>query len=282
MSATLEPRVPKSGSSPRRRRLALDETRRRVLDSAIDRVFTERGGTGLEHVRLEDAVRDADVSRTAAYRCWPQREDFLADVLAALAEQALPIVSTRSARATEVVRAAVGDDPSTVRTVAGRRAALLRAVSASADDDLLADRDEDRRWRLYLTLAMAVPSLPDGPARDRVVAAVDRAERTVRARLAANYRRLFELFGFTSTVDYGELAGIGLALMRGYVVGGHAGAQAGRPGPGYALLADGAAAPSDTGEWDEARGRRLVAALAATDVFDGAPAGTGEDVGAGE
>ncbi|WP_148673215.1 hypothetical protein [Tsukamurella tyrosinosolvens] len=68
-------------------------------------------GTGLEHIRLEDVVRDADVSRTAAYRCWPQREDFLADVLAALAEPALPIASTRGARATTVVREAVGADP---------------------------------------------------------------------------------------------------------------------------------------------------------------------------
>lgn len=255
-----------------------------MLDSAVDRVFAERGGTGLEHVRLEDAVREADVSRTAAYRCWPQREDFLADVLAALAEQALPIASTRSARATGVVRGAVGDDPSTVRTVEGRRAALLRAVSASADDDLLADRQEDRRWRLYLTLAMAVPTLPDGPPRDRVVAAVDRAESTVRARLAENYQRLFELFGFTSTIGYEELAAIGLALMRGYVVGGHAGADAGRPGPGYALLADGAATPSDTGEWYAARGRRLLADLAAPDVFDGAGAVAGGDefVGGGE
>ncbi|KXO97675.1 hypothetical protein AXK60_21370 [Tsukamurella pseudospumae] len=221
-------------------------------------------------------VRDADVSRTAAYRCWPQREDFLADVLAALAEHALPTASTRGARATGVVRRAVGDDPSTLRMEAGRRAALLRAVSASADDDLLADRDEDRRWRLYLTLAMAVPSLPAGPQRDRVVAAVDRAERTVRARLAENYQRLFGLFGFTSTVGYGELAAIGLALMRGYVVGGHAGAGTGSPGTGYALLVDGAAAPSDPGEWDEARCRGLLDELDAPDLFVAEPVSGGE------
>lgn len=280
----MEPRVPKSGASPRRPRLALEETRRRVLERAVDRVFDGDGGNGLEHVRLEDAVRDADVSRTAAYRCWPQREDFVVDVLAALADQALPIASTRGARATAVVRRAVGDDAAVVRTVHGRRAALLRAVRASADDDLRADRDEDRRWRLYLTLALAVPTLPDGPQRSRVVEAVDRAERAVRTRLAANYRRLFELFGFTSTVGYDELAAIGLALMRGYVVGGQAGAGTGAPGLGYALLADGAATPSDTDEWDEARGRRLLAELAAPDVFDGTPEGAvgGGDVGGGE
>ncbi|MGX9296532.1 hypothetical protein [Tsukamurella paurometabola] len=270
MSDQLEPRVPKSGKTPRRPRLALGETRRRVLDSAVDRVLATGLGTGLEHVRLEDAVRDADVSRTAAYRCWPQRDDFLADVLAALAEHALPIASTRGARATAVLRGAVGTDPRALRTVADRRAALLRAVAASADDDLLADREEDRRWRLYLTLAMAVPSLPAGPQRDRVVAAVDRAEDAVVSRLEENYRRLFELFGFTSTVPFRELATVGLALMRGYVVGGHTGADAPRPGPGYALLAEGAATPSDHEDWDAQRGRRLLDLLAAGDVFGGA------------
>lgn len=248
----------------------MNETRRRVLEIAVDRVLIDGLGTGLEHVRLEDAVRDADVSRTAAYRCWPQREDFLADVLAALAEQALPIVSTRGARATTVVRGAVGDDPRALRTVEDRRAALLRGVTASADDDLLADREEDRRWRLYLTLALVVPSLPAGPHRDRVVAAVDGAEEAVLARLEENYCRLFELFGFTSVIGYRELATVGLALMRGYVVGGHTGAGPGRPGLGYALLADGAATPSDREEWDEERGRRVLDRLAGTDVFDGA------------
>ncbi|KXP01940.1 hypothetical protein AXK59_20885 [Tsukamurella tyrosinosolvens] len=265
----MEPRVPKSGTTPRRPRLALAETRRRVLDSAVERVVAEGLGTGLEHIRLEDAVRDADVSRTAAYRCWPQREDFLADVLAALAEPALPIASTRGARATTVVREAVGADPRSLRTVGDRRSALLRAVAASADDDLLADREEDRRWRLYLTLAMVVPSLPAGPQRDRVVAAVDRAEDAVVSRLEDDYRRLFELFGFSSIVEYRELATVGLALMRGYVVGGHTGAAPARPGLGYALLADGAATPSDGEDWDEERGRRVLDRLAAPDVFDG-------------
>ncbi len=251
-----------------------------MLDTAVDLVLDQGLGTGLEHVRLEDAVRDADVSRTAAYRCWPQREDFLADVLADLAERALPVASTRGARATAVVRRAVGDDPGALRTVDDRRAALLRAVTASSDDDLLADREETRRWRLYLALATAVSALPEGPQRDRVVAAVEGAERAVLDRLAANYRLLFELFGFTSTVDYRELARIGLALMRGYVLGGRTGAGSARPGQGYALIAGGAAAPSDTGEWDEGRARRVLDALAAPDLFAGVLDDDG--VGAGE
>ncbi len=270
MSPTLEPGVPKSKTTPSRRpRLALDETRRRVLAAAVDRVVAEGMGSGLEHVRLEDAVRAADVSRTAAYRCWPQREDFLADVLAALAEQALPLTATRGARATTVLRDTVGTDPRALRPVAGRRAALRRAVAASADDDIAADREEGRRWRLYLTLAIAVPSLPEGPGRDRVLAAVTSAEQAVLDRLEENYERLFGLFGFTSAVPYRELAAVGLALRRGSVIGGYTGAAAAPPGLGYALLADGAATPSGPGEWDDERTRTLLDRLAGSDVFGG-------------
>lgn len=250
--------------------MALEETRRRVLDAAIGRVVADEMNTGLEHVRLEDAVRDADVSRTAAYRCWPNREDFLADLMVALVPHALPIVSTRGARATAVVRRAVGDGAGDLRTVDGRRGVLRRVVSMSADDDLLADLDEHRRWRLYLTLAMAVPALPEGERHDRVAAAVAAGEETVLGRLEENYRRLLDLFGFTSQVPYRRLAEIGLAMMRGYVVGGHAGAGSVTPGEGYALLVDAAASPSDPSDWNEGRARQLLDALAGSDVFDGA------------
>ncbi|WP_148281428.1 hypothetical protein [Tsukamurella sp. 1534] len=274
MSQHSEPRVPESAGisgTPRSRRprLALQETRSRVLRASVDRVLADGMSTGLEHVRLEDAVRDADVSRTAAYRCWPQRDDFVADLLAALAEHALPVASTRGERATAVLRDAVGDDPRELRTVDGRRAALRRVVALSADDDLLADREESRRWRLFLTLALAVPALPEGERRDRVSAAVAAAEEAVLERLQANYRRLLEMFGFTAVVGYRELAGVGLALMRGYVVGGYAGTGSGTPGLAYALLVDGAAAPSDTSEWDGRRARALLDELAAPDAFAG-------------
>ncbi|GAA1482386.1 hypothetical protein GCM10009624_28260 [Gordonia sinesedis] len=238
-----------------------------MLDSAVDRVMADGIGAGLEHIRLEDAVRDADVSRTGAYRCWSNRDDFLADLLAALAEHALPIRSTRSARATEVIRDAVGRDTTELRTSAGRRAALRRAVLASANDDLLADRDERERWRLYLTLAMATPTL-DGAAHDHVATAVARAENAVLDRLANNYRRMFELFGFGSRVPFRELAGIGLALMRGYVIGDHAGSGVSGPGDAYALLVDAAATPEGPDDWDEARARTLLDDLARIDAFN--------------
>lgn len=282
VSQTLEPRVSKSGTSPRRPRLPREETRRRILEAARARVLSDGAGTGLENVRLEDAIRDADVSRTAAYRCWPGREDFLPDLLAALAEDALPVASTRNAQATALLRSVVGEDAARLRTVEMRRELLRQVVAAAADEDLRADREERGRWRLFLTLALAVPALPEGEARDRAAAAVAAAEETVLQRLEANYRRLLELFGFTAVdtdgaggTGYRRLARIGLALMRGYVVGNYAGSGDEAAGEAYVLLVDAATRPVDTADWDDERGRGVIAALAG-EVFEDPSVGAGE------
>lgn len=228
----------------------------------------DRGmSTGLDHVRLEDAIREADVSRTATYRCWPHRDDFVVDLLAALATHALPIASTRGDRATSVLRDVIEQDPASLRTVDGRRATLRRAVSATARDDLLADRDEGRRWRVYLGLALAIPALSDGESRARVSAAVAQAEAQVLDRLERNYRHLLGLFGFTATVDMRELAGIGLAVMRGLVVGSYAG-SATDAGAAYALLVDGTAVAVDSSNWGDERIRQLLDEVSGEDTFD--------------
>lgn len=270
----MEHRVPKlpeiSGTTPSRRpRLSLDETRRRVLSVAVDQVLRDGMASGLEHVRIEDAVRAANVSRTAAYRCWPQREDFLVDLLAELAAHALPVEGDRGPRATAVIREAIGDDPAVLRTVEGRRDALRRVVRASAEDDLAADGDEQRRWQLYLALALAVPTVPAGPGRERVATAVAEAENAVLDRLERSYRLLLELFGFAPRIEYRELARIGVALMRGSVIGEIAGeTTGGAVGTAFEIMIDGAVVASDSSDWEDDRARLVLDRLAAHDAFD--------------
>ena len=50
-------------------------------------------------------------------------------------------------------------DSERLTTVDGRRTVLLAAVRAAAEDDIAADREQFRRWRTYLALAMAVRDL---------------------------------------------------------------------------------------------------------------------------
>lgn len=211
-------------------------------------------------------MRDADVSRTAAYRCWPRRDDFVADLLADLAAVAVPVGGERGPQATAALRRVVTARPGRLRTVGGRREVLLEAVTAAAVDDLEAETAAG--WRMYLSLALALPALPAGDGRDRVVAAVAEAEDALLTRLERGYRAVLELLGFAPRAGYGALAGVANALFRGLVVGGQAGSDAGRAvAAAMAVLVDGGTEPVDDADWNEERIAVVVDAVAAEDVF---------------
>ena len=97
--------------------------------------FTE-DRAGLDHLSFEDAIREADVSRTAAYRCWPHKDAFLADLAVELAEQAIPATPTRGTRGTAMIRTIVTAHAGRVAVVSGtggtRIGFVLPAVSVPA------------------------------------------------------------------------------------------------------------------------------------------------------
>lgn len=278
MARKLEHEVPrlgeKSGESPtptRRPRLSLEQTRARVLEAAVARVLRDGLGSGLEHVRLEDAVRDADVSRTGSYRCWPRRDDFLLDVLCDLAIRAVPIDGRRGGAATASLRSVVTGAVADLATVDGRRTVLRDAVIAAACDELVADGEEIERWRLYLGLAMAAETLPAGEGRDRVREAVASAESRVLDRLVSNYRTLLGLFAFEPVVGYRELAEVVVAMMRGLAIGdmASAGSSAALVARSIGMLVDAGVRPADESVWDADSIGRLVDSVGVPDLFVG-------------
>ncbi|SDS21433.1 hypothetical protein SAMN04489812_1229 [Microlunatus soli] len=225
---------------------------------------------GLDHLSFEDAIRDADVSRTAAYRCWPHKDAFLADLAVALAEQAIPATPTRAAHGTAMIRAIVTEHADELATPEGRAAVLDRVVRQTAADDFDLDRAEVTRWQTYLAVVMSLQTMPAGPLRDRVAEAVSNADDRLLARLERSYQRIAEFFGFRAVTDYGTLAGIGVAVMRGLVIGDLA-----RPAtPGQDLSATAFAAliganiePSDTAHWDQETIDAKLAELAVDNIF---------------
>lgn len=64
------------------------ETERRMLTTAIALVHERGISTGLEALTFDEVVRNAGVSRTSAYRRWPQRHLFYSEVLFELASGA--------------------------------------------------------------------------------------------------------------------------------------------------------------------------------------------------
>lgn len=245
-----------------------------MLDAAIGSLRSDGLAVGLEQVSFEDAIRAADVSRTAAYRCWPNKNAFLADLAVELAEIAVPVVATRSGQATELIRSVVARNADRLTSPSDRAEILEEVVRVTATDDFNADRAETVRWRTYLALVMSVESLPAGDLRTKVAAAVARADDLLLDRLAGNYRELVEFFGFTARIDYRSLAAIGLAMMRGLVIGemvrpGTATDEhdEGIPAIAFAALVRSSVELNEAGPWDEATAAAKVARLRDVDLF---------------
>ena len=69
----------------RRRRLTDKQTEQRMLDAAVAMVSRSGLTLSFDNLSLEDVIRDAQVSRSAAYRRWPYKDLFFSDLLKTLA-----------------------------------------------------------------------------------------------------------------------------------------------------------------------------------------------------
>src|SRR5689334_20987803 len=69
----------------RRARLTNDQVARRMLDAAQSLVEETGLTVSLEHLSFEEVIQRARVSRSAAYRLWPYKDEFFVDLLCDLA-----------------------------------------------------------------------------------------------------------------------------------------------------------------------------------------------------
>ena len=95
-----------TGLGRRGRRLPDEELRRRMLRAAAAMVHRAGLTVSLDHISFEDVIRDADVSRSAAYRRWPYKDLFYGDLIEELAKEGAPpgIVQAEYALIRQVVR----------------------------------------------------------------------------------------------------------------------------------------------------------------------------------
>lgn len=173
----------------------------------------------LDHISFEDVIRDADVSRSAAYRRWPYKDLFYGDLIEELAKEGLPpgIVNAEYALIQQVVKEFPGelDTPAQrheLLTELFRRLALLdfRALAGSPE------------WQTYIALQAALSAIADAERRDRVRAALAAAEQERHARVAAAWELLASLFGYRIRPETGAsfdmLITLVDATLRGLII----------------------------------------------------------------
>ena len=192
-----------SDTPARRPRRTEAETRQRLLDLAMERLVDQGVGIGLDAIRMEKVIADAGVSRASAYRCWPHRDDFLADALVHTIRQTalLPEQPEDIAR---LVRLIEGAD---LLDEAARRDLVVEALRASVDADI-------RRlvasppWRLFMALSTTVATIEDDTLRETVREELATMEESFVARRAEVYGGVCQMIGYRPTAPWSHEQGL--------------------------------------------------------------------------
>lgn len=191
-----------------------------MLDTAIDAIHRSGLTVSLDHISLEDLIREAGVSRSAVYRRWPYKDLFLRDLLTALARTISP-AATGEEDAAVVQGRFFRDKLEWLATPELRHRLLLELFRQGSAADFDAIRDSPR-WRTYVALQATFASLEEGPLRDEVRAALSRSERELVTQLGASYERFSRLFGYRLRPELGAtfdiVAGLANATLRGLAI----------------------------------------------------------------
>jgi AcrR family transcriptional regulator len=206
-----------TGLSRRPRRLSDQQTASRMLGAAVADVARDGLTVSLDHISFEDVIREADVSRSSAYRRWPHKDLFLSDLLKELARSAAPPMA---AEEVALLRQIAAERTDWLEAPELRRRLMMDLIRQLA----LLDFEtvyESPGWRTYLALHATFLSLADGRLRDEVQQILAATERDRMRRVAQSWERLAALFGYRlrpGADSFASLVTLLSAIMRGLVI----------------------------------------------------------------
>lgn len=164
-----------------------------LVRTAVDQIRRQGLTVGLDHISLEQVIKQSSISRATAYRHWPSKLEFLAEVLVTT------VKSTRLEGETEEevddLLQLVGARMPELSTAQGWRDLVVEALRRATDADfrrILASPD----WRTYLALHATCQGLPAGELREEVSTALAQTEARFTAHRAQVYARLPLVLGY--------------------------------------------------------------------------------------
>ena len=189
-----------------------------MLEAAVAMVHRSGLTVSLDHISLEEVIRDAGVSRSAVDRRWPYKDLFFGDLVKQLAKDATPTIVNDELELMRQVVAEHGDRLETPELRHGLVVELFRRLSLLDFETMY----NSPGWRTYIALHATFLSLSDGALRDQVQSALAESEHAHNVRIAHVWQQLTAIFGYRLRPELGAtfemLATLLSATMRGLII----------------------------------------------------------------
>ncbi|WP_353650315.1 hypothetical protein ABLG96_05100 [Nakamurella sp. A5-74] len=216
MSQTEHPAaVPFRGRQPR---LTQAHVQERLLDTGSRMVAGAGLTVGLDHLRYEEVIVHAGVSRSAAYRCFPNKDAFHARLLCTLADSSWAGVAAFDAQTISVAVRTVVRRRAELGTPDGRAAVMMDACRLAGERNFRS-LVTTPGWRTYIALNAALLSMPDGQVKTDLAAALSRAETKFIDLMASFYRAMGKVIGMRLRPEFGDdyrsMAALSAAVLEG-------------------------------------------------------------------
>jgi hypothetical protein len=160
------------------------------------------------------------VSRSAVYRRWPYKDLFFGDLLKELAHATAPAATVSEETGKEMLRRVLAAHRGDLASAEDRHELVTEMVRLAAVADFEAVYSSTE-WRTYLALQVTFLSLPEGPLRDEIQAALARSEQGFTDRIARAWERAVVVLGYRLRPETGgsfaTIATLVSAALRGLV-----------------------------------------------------------------
>jgi len=194
------------------------ESKERLFQAAEEMISSTGLTVGLDHLRFEDIIQRAGVARSAAYRIFPHKEHFYADLLGRLAGPSWAGTAAWDEETIKVAAATLISHLPDMRTAEDRWRAMLDACRLGAEQNLRS-LIASSHWRTYIALNATVMSMPEGGTRSTLAEALRTAEQEFLGRMASFYEALSRALGIRLRAEFGNdfrvPAAAGAAVVEG-------------------------------------------------------------------
>lgn len=198
--------------------MTTDEVRAAMLKTAVDLIAEHALTVSLDHISLDAIVVEAGVARSAAYRVWEKRDDFIKELLVEVARSSavqhaafdLPTLRTATA---ELERSRGRLDTPDLR-----RHALVETCRSGAMINF-ESLGTKTLWQTEVALRTTIMSFAEEQRAD-LLTVLDDSVRLYVSAMAAFYEGVGAVLGFKmiSGRSFMDLAASGSALMEGFLL----------------------------------------------------------------